>query len=268
MKTTLILADIHNAVDRAQKIINHVGADEVICLGDVFDDYNDTPDEITKAAEWFVKFVNKPNCKLLASNHDLPYRYPDEWRLRCSGFTDWKSKIINKIVSREDWDKCKFYHVLDNTFLLSHAGIHNKYIPNDIAKLTKDRPRFFSELSNYLDAEIKKRPNSWVYLAGWSRGGHPTEPGGLTWCDFNDEFVYTPGLHQIVGHTAQSTGTFALQSENEHNREGVLRAPFVLAKENLDEESSSWNFCIDVRRNTHYAVWNGKELKIGNISEM
>ena len=34
-KITLILSDIHHKVDQATKIINHVGADEVICTGDV-----------------------------------------------------------------------------------------------------------------------------------------------------------------------------------------------------------------------------------------
>lgn len=36
--------------------------------------------------------------------------------------------------------------------------------------------------------------------AGWARGGD-CPVGGLTWLDWNREFVPIPGLNQIVGHT-------------------------------------------------------------------
>ncbi len=43
IETTLILPDLHLKVEQADKIIKHVGADKIICVGDVFDDFGDNP---------------------------------------------------------------------------------------------------------------------------------------------------------------------------------------------------------------------------------
>ena len=92
---TLILPDIHNKVDRADFMIRSVGADKVICLGDVFDDFNDNVNDAQKSAGWFKKMLDRDNFICLKSNHDLGYEYPTNPYAECSGFTRVKSAAIN-----------------------------------------------------------------------------------------------------------------------------------------------------------------------------
>ncbi len=126
---TLILPDIHNKVDRADFIIRSVGADKIICLGDVFDDFNDTVNDAQKSAYWLKKRLNQENFILLKNNHDLGYEYPNNPYAECSGFTRFKSIAINDILTKEDWNKSKWYHFQDGYFF-SHAGLNYSFVNN------------------------------------------------------------------------------------------------------------------------------------------
>lgn len=145
-KRTLILSDIHHKVDQATKIIKHVGADEVICTGDVFDDFNDTPDMVKNTCEWFEWFLNQPNHIFIGGNHDIHYMFPYR-SFQCSGYAQWKYFIIHDMINPKLWEKLKWYHFLDNRWLLTHAGLHKLNVPSSITQFKNDRAKFIQELS-------------------------------------------------------------------------------------------------------------------------
>lgn len=87
----------------------------------------------------------------------------------------------------------------------------------------------------------------WLFKAGSARGG-PEPVGGVTWCDWDQEFEPTPGLHQIVGHTPASSVRITMLED----RTGVItRQTLALdANEGKDVnrgESASTNLCLDTR---------------------
>ena len=155
--------------------------------------------------------------------------------------------------------------------MLYQAGLHKLNVPDSVKKFRKDRPKFISELTQYLDAEIIKGfqngasgTGSWIFNAGRGRGGSQ-QVGGITWCDFTREFFPVRGINQIMGHTPQMQGPrWCLLEENSEKLDGqVSYRPHELWKPTidlLDNPTRSTNIDLDVHGNMHYATWNGKNL--------
>ena len=258
----LIIPDIHLRHEQAEKIISHVSPDFIYFLGDYWDDFGDTPEMVKNTSEWFVWSVNQKNRLHVGGNHDYHYAYPDK-HLQCSGYQQWKYFMINDIVSRKDWDKMVYYHILDDKWFLCHGGLHDYWVPKEIKDLYQCRPRFLRELQAFLDAEIIKshRNESWVLQAGHARGGSILY-GGLTWCDFEREFVPVKGLNQIVGHTPQAGYTSKwLQL---YNGKLSYHPTDMWYPKTLDDPNRSVNVDLDVYKNTTWAVWDGEKLAFGN----
>jgi len=269
MKITLIIPDLHLRWQHAQKIIDSVGADEIIFLGDFFDDFGDDPQSINEMIDWLESAVQKPNRTFLYGNHDVHYAYPHE-HLRCSGYAQWKHFIIRDRLDKKTWDKFKFYHFLDDKWLLTHAGLHKFNLPKKVAELHTDRPTFIKAISEYLDAEQMKafRQDSWFLHAGHSRGGMQ-RVGGIDWCDFEREFYPVLGINQIVGHTPQGLG-FPKWCVLRGNDSQVSYHPSDLWKPTtklLNDVNASCNIDLDVYGNTHWGIWDGKQLTIFNYRD-
>lgn len=259
MKLTLIIPDIHLKCELADRIIYSVGADEIIFLGDYFDNYGDDPTSVGNTCDWLCKSVTFPNRIHLFGNHDMHYAFASKY-FQCSGYEQWKYFYINDRVPRNVWDKLKYYHVLDDTWLLSHAGIHNKYIQNMKFKTQKE---FLQKISNMLDSEIVQghRNNSWIFHSGFGRGGNQYA-GGITWCDYELEFEPTVGLNQILGHTpVPPTDRWKVI----HNGKLIENVP----TDEIDYKdiTKSYNLDLDSRGNFHWATWDGKNIKIYNRIE-
>lgn len=272
-KITLIIPDLHHRWHQAEKIIASVGADEVIFLGDYFDDFNDTPEMVKDTCDWLEASVAKPNRIHLFGNHDQHYAFIYK-SFQCSGYAQWKYFIIHDSINPNVWDKLKWYHFLDNRWLLTHAGLHKLNVPPHIKKHRTNRLKFIEDLSGYLDYEIRKGFNagaegvgSWVFNAGHARWGHQ-RVGGITWCDFEREFNPVKGINQIVGHTPQQYGVrWCRMAEGGQ----IFHHPFNEWKptpEILDNPNLSSNICLDIYGNTHWATWDGKELTLGNYRDL
>lgn len=273
-KITLIIPDLHHRWRQAEKIISSVGADEVIFLGDYFDDFDDTPDMVQETCDWLESSVGKPNRIHLFGNHDQHYAFPYR-TFQCSGYAQWKYFIIHDRIDPKLWDKVKWYHFLDNRWLLTHAGLHKFNVPAHIKKNRSNRAEFIKDLSGYLDYEIRKgfqdganSKSNWVFNAGAARWGHQ-RVGGITWCDFEREFYPVKGINQIVGHTPQGLGfpKWCLLG-----REGNVSYPpydkYAPTVEILDDPNLSVNIDLDVHGNTHWGVWDGKKLSVGNYMDL
>jgi hypothetical protein len=254
----------------AERIISSVGADRVIFLGDYFDDFHDDLNQVEETCHWFVKSVQQKNRIHLFGNHDVHYAFPYSM-MRCSGFADWKYMKINDLVGPATWNQLKFFHVLDNAWLLSHAGLHTSLVPKDAKALRQDREKMFGEIKAFLWEQqlecLRVAANgrgSWMFNAGYSRGGF-NKVGGLIWCDYNDEFHPTKGLNQIVGHTPQKGApVWTLLNEKYKLERREATSPVS----ELNNPEKSVNLGLDVWGTMHFAVWNGTSIDVRSYAEL
>lgn len=265
---TLILPDIHHRIELAEKIIKAVDPDQTVMIGDYFDDWNDTPEMVKNTTEWIEYSVNKPDRILCFGNHDLMYAFANR-SFQCSGYEDWKYYIIHDTLDgKKVWDKFKYYYILDNTWFISHAGLHKFNLPQSISDLYLDRSLFLNKISTYLDEEIIKghRNESWIFRAGYSRGGNQ-RVGGITWCDFDREFNPIRGLNSICGHTPDSMVRWANLSENDPKVKFIRDVDFSPSIKDINNPQNSFNLCLDTNTG-HYATWNGKKLTVHWIGDL
>lgn len=273
-KTTLIIPDIHLGHNCAEKIIKSENPDEVIFLGDYFDDFMDDPYQIRETAEWLVDSAHLPNRIHLWGNHDVHYGY--KYRInRCSGYAQHKEWLIDEYVKPETWKKLKFFHILDNRWLLTHAGMHVYHLPPKIKVLYKNRSQFLKELTNHLNdwshiavRHMANNEEDWFSGAGRSRGGF-LHVGGIYWCDFISEFSPIRGLNQIVGHTPSKTPKWANLLPDSEEVSLIPNEGFYPLPENLDNPEYSFNLCLDTKLK-YYALWDSstKELKIKSVKDL
>lgn len=180
--STLVIPDIHNKIGVAQKIIDRHKVDKRVFLGDIYDDFGDTPEIVKRVAEWHKEQLSDPKNVFCLGNHDMPYMCPRNYFLQCSGNTEEKSKAINNVLTQEDWNKSVVAYRLDD-WCLSHAGIAKRFVEVDVVKAL---------------AEVKEGLKPRIFGAGYSRGGDQAV-GGVTWQDWSEFEDY--GVKQIVGHT-------------------------------------------------------------------
>lgn len=193
----LILSDLHNRIDRADKIIKTVGADKIIFLGDYWDSWGDSHVDAYKTALWLKKSLAQPNRVHCIANHDCAYMFPNNLYTSCSGHQQDKQLAVDSIMTYQDWDKLKFFHV-EQGWLFSHAGVHPSFLPKEVKTLEQIEKFLTDETPKALKA-LRTKESHWMFLAGRSRGGM-AKHGGITWLDA-DEFEPISGLKTVQGHT-------------------------------------------------------------------
>ena len=213
---TIIVSDIHNRVDWIEPTLSLLKYDNVIFIGDYFDDFGDTHKDAENTANWLKQSLQIPNRIHLMGTHDMWYMFKYSF-LKVSGNSDGKRKTINKILSKEDWEKLEPFYIVQN-FYLTHAGIHPKLIKNNRIFNT-----VFIETKKAFN-DIKNGNYSLWFGAGKSRRGYQ-QFGGITWLDWNEEFVPIPNINQIVGHTTfyypqvkhtENSKNYCLDTQNRH----------------------------------------------------
>jgi hypothetical protein len=261
-----IIADIHHKINKAQTIISILEKDQniqnVILLGDYFDDFNDTPEKAKETAAWLKESLSFPKRIHLFGNHDLAYFYPYHPHLKCPGWTMEKQKQINNIISPEDIEKFKSYVLIEpeeiNTgtggphpiTLVTHAGITipSLYgINNPKETLEDQRLSFLKEFSpqehikNFIEesktwSQALKKGTFHPFMRQGSRVGE-TCHGGPQWLDWS-ELEPIKGINQIVGHS-------------------IVKSP------EIKKTNDSLNYCLDTNLN-HFFILNknhNKELE-------
>ena len=241
---TLILPDCHLRWPLQDKIVRFESPDNVIHMGDTFDQFYDSPELNADAAKWLKKRLHDPKWTFVESNHNIHYRLAANIT-RCSGFTKEKFDAINSILTPDDWARQKWYHVQDN-ILFTHAGLHSCYAPklNNI----KDVVSKLDQHISFSEIELKKNMPNWLYGAGVSRGGlFPV--GGILWCD-ESEFKPIKGVSQIFGHTPSGPKLF----------NGKNRCFFKNGQKfNLNEDI---NINLDSREGSWYGVIEDQTLTV------
>lgn len=263
----LIIPDLHLRHDIAEKIIKQENPNLTIFLGDVFDDFNDTPDMIRETSEWFQWSINQKNRIFCCGNHDVHYWFKDNKKLRCSGYDQFKSIIINDIVTAQDWEKLVFFYVIDNKWLLSHAGVHPFWIGLNSKEKRKESQSLIkiteklSEDSIYAKINFSHNNAHWFSMPGFTRS-NSSNYGGILWLDFDGEFVPIKGIHQICGHTPNLEPTWKVM-ENDGN---LKQYSWDEIKNPVLTDSNSYNICLDSRPGSnYYAIYENGNLTIHPI---
>lgn len=241
-KSVLLLGDVHLKTHTCDRIIHAECPDFIVCFGDIWDDFSDTVEENRFAALWLQKMLQKDNFICLWSNHMISYAYPNNLYTSCSGFEMEKSKAINSVLTKEDWNKLQWYYVLDD-YICTHAGLSIYHLP-PLLKVNFT----IKDITDYLDEQIKSAEialinnrGHWLYAAGRARYGRE-KWGGLTWFDWDVEFNPIENLNQIVGHTPHSQVQY---------KEGV--------------NSKNWNLDTHL---AYYGIWNGKKMEIKSYKDL
>ena len=213
----IIISDLHNRVNWIESFLSSFKHDKVVFLGDYFDEFNDTLNDIQKSAEWLKQSLQNPNRIHLMGTHDMWYRFLNPF-LRASGNNEGKWNIINDVLIDKDWSKLRLFH-FEQDFLLTHAGLHQSLLGKH--KFSIDYIKFLTD--NAL-SDIKNNKENQLLGAGFARKG--SQPfGGITWLDWNKEFEPIPNLNQIVGHTTfeylqmkhtKSSRNYNLDTKNKH----------------------------------------------------
>lgn len=205
MSRLLIIPDIHHLVSRVDRILKSESYDKVIFLGDFFDSYDDkfTEGAIETCHFLLQHVIYNPKSIILWGNHCTHY-LGNNPKTQCSGYTKAKHQAIKVFIKPEHIKKWQWFHYEDGVFL-SHAGLHQGYIPHFIKQ---DNGINIPDLLEFLTCEAKEADKTlfnglsklhWFMSAGRLRGGY-SPFGGLVWQDIN-EFVHINGLTQIFGHT-------------------------------------------------------------------
>jgi len=231
---TLVIPDIHNHIDWIEPFLKLVPHDNVVFLGDYFDDFFDTPDDARKTAQWLKFSIHQLNRKHIFGNHDIPLAFPHNTNLFCPGFTREKCKAVNSIISKEEWDEKFDLVYFDQGWTLSHAGFHPAALPYfpDMANMDQAYlARASDEALNHAACGYKH-----PLLDQGSRMGFPTK-GGCLWLDWS-EFKPSPNINQIVGHTPSSE----------------IRKHYLPNMKDCISE----NYCIDTNNKHIGVIENGK----------
>lgn len=204
-KKVVIIPDVHHDIDWVESILGkETDHDFVIWLGDWFDTNKKGLYGARATAEWLVnRMDNNPDDIFLIGNHDMSYN-ESSYRLnphgehRCSGWTRNKAQKIKDIVTRSHWKRFEPFIILNNSWLLSHAGFSRKLLScyDDIDANLK---RLYAKAKDVIEFPMMKNE---MFNVGPVRGGFDAF-SGITWLDFKYEFQNVPEVpyKQIVGHT-------------------------------------------------------------------
>lgn len=197
---TLIIPDIHNQVEKAERIIAAEKPGQIIFLGDYFDSWGDNAEMAKNTASWLKHSLSLRGRIHLWGNHDISYVSKNR---RCSGYDEAKKKVIDSILNEEDWDRLNWFYIKDE-ILFTHAGLSESWL-SEKEKIMDDIYELLAENVGFANRSIKdgSQFHHWFTAVGKVRGGS-ANCGGLLWCD-KFEFVPIKGVRQVFGHTKVPT---------------------------------------------------------------
>lgn len=199
---SIVIGDVHLKHDIAEAIASKFDDHNVIFAGDFFDDFGDTLEKVQQTAEWLKYSLSKPNRIHLYGNHDLPY-HPEvvsniagEWM----GTTPTKKHIINNVLTLDDWNKLKFFHI-QNDWVISHAGFCEHWFANPLTGTIE-----FDKVDRKLNYSFNKlktdASDNCIWALDRRRGGQ-NQWGSILWMDWS-KLPLIRGVKQIVGHSPVS----------------------------------------------------------------
>ena len=124
----LIIPDVHDKVEIVDRLLDQEAFDQLIFLGDFFDDFTTGVKEAEQTAHRVKAWLDQGIC--LLGNHDLCYGW-GRWNAdyMCSGFTQPKARAIHSVLDWEDWKKLELHCWVEGEtpWLITHAGFHKAF---------------------------------------------------------------------------------------------------------------------------------------------
>jgi hypothetical protein len=213
MTTTIWIPDVHNKWRVVERILaRHTERPlHVIMAGDYFDNFDDTMDDVEAVGHWLGTTIRRGVMDetviwtRLLGNHDIPYIYPhlnkSHW---CPGYTPRKALAVAETRIHHHPQAFKL-HTWVGPWLLTHAGVSARLF-TDCYKcpptLVPDRGRLTEMLTGdeaILHSDRIYSEKLILMDAGWRM--EERRIGGVTWCDWDEEFRPLPDIKQLVGHT-------------------------------------------------------------------
>ena len=189
MSKVFVIPDIHLKpwiLDKAEEFISKGNYDQIVCLGDVIDDwdqeynlnlYEETFDTLTAFATRHSNFL------FCYGNHDVSYI----WGAHETGYSEAARGTVlaclSKFESTVPVDKRGYIHRIDN-ILFSHAGLSDAFVTHFFPEFQGDFDELIGEINSLRKEEM--------------------------WCDASPIWVrpqdgrtvmYPAGFLQVVGHT-------------------------------------------------------------------
>lgn len=250
----LIIPDIHHKWRCADRIIGLEEPDRIWFLGDYFDDFNDSLEDVEETCEWLVEVSRKSQVHLLLGNHDI-YYLCDHRDYRGAGYSPEKHFVVRKYLPESFVrDHCRLYARVTG-YLLSHAGFSGKWLSQYSVPLLE------RHLSDPFEKLLKHNLHPLLDV-GEDRGGS-NQVGGVTWCDWRS-FKPVPGLPQVVGHTVATlvrwTG-FERRDDGTFNYDHSIAGNLGYYDERTYVVDDEVSLCLDTNLQ-HYAVMQFGQLQV------
>jgi hypothetical protein len=149
--------------------------------------------DMRATCQWLRRSLGNPFRTHLIGNHDLAYLLPLHNQAWCPGWTPKKQQVFDEEMAGLGPSSFRIACMV-GPWLLTHAGALGEHLDatGSLGLLGQIEREFASACSG---------DRSWLFNKGPVRGGFDMH-GGILWQDWNLEFAATPGVNQIVGHTA------------------------------------------------------------------
>jgi hypothetical protein len=197
-KTRLLIPDIHHKFGVVNNIRTAHPETPAIFLGDYFDDFDDSVEDMRTTCDWLKAAVENTDDVFLLGNHCfayLSYELGVRWGF-CSGWTPVKQQVFREYFPGDTLLRHCRWILRCQDWLISHAGLSNELYRSFSKRRTEEEIfHWVHDAENALTAGVAHA----AFLAGTDRGG-PQRVGGILWCDW-ERFRLIPGIRQIVGHT-------------------------------------------------------------------
>jgi UDP-2,3-diacylglucosamine pyrophosphatase LpxH len=194
---TIVISDLHERWQWVEPFLESEPHDEVVFLGDYFDDFTSTKDTAEATAIWLKHSLQQPKRKHCLGNHDLWYFVPESADIfYCPGNKHVHKLAIRKHLGEETLDSLLLFYETQG-WILSHGGMSPHYFP------PAPREMFLKQATKSClaaRANIKRNLTHPSIRSGRVRGGDESV-GGIIWLDWY-EFKPIACINQIVGHSS------------------------------------------------------------------
>jgi len=215
----VVIPDVHENIGRLEYIVAEYDDPEThfVLLGDYFDSFTHDIANVRRLCVWLNDAAQQPEkYTLLLGNHDMQYLVSP--RHRCTGYHLDTERTVAVMLTRETRNAFRYHAWIGDDVLCTHAGLSQRWVTDAFG--VGDAPAHPSceEIRMWVDECVNQflhRPNIGTLVrgipperlctaVGRARGGFGNIIGGLTWCDWDEEFVPVKHIRQIVGHSEHS----------------------------------------------------------------
>lgn len=209
----IIIPDIHGRDFWEKPVMDNLGTEHILFLGDYMDPYDNEPFAPWNAFPQFEDIValkekNPDSITLLLGNHDIHYLTEKGRGQRYDYIRG--AQIKNFIIEHAQSLQLTYSEKIGGKkFLFSHAGILSGWMEHNKEYLDDATPDTIGNVLNEKWADRSSWPVLFSLLADVPQSRWGRAPfGSPTWSDVDDirtDAPELPGYYQVFGHSQQET---------------------------------------------------------------